>query len=173
MKNAVLAFTLCLAATIPIIAQTQTRERRSMNRVQQTSEPPSAGNRSVDSTQFENHSDKQKTPVDKNSPATPWGNTATQLKPAPDEQTVALSGTLENRADKSAATQRSRVTGTTVLILSGPTGSNAVSAGDLSAVTALYRVGVGDVLDIRMVNAVTRDSTLFTVLRGGVVEYPL
>src|SRR2546423_13705438 len=110
MKNAVLAFTLCLTATVPVIAQTQTRERRSMNRVQQTSEPPSAGNRSVDNAKLENHSDKQKTAVDKNSPATQWGNTAIQLKPTPDEETVALSGALENRGGKSAATQRSRVT---------------------------------------------------------------
>src|SRR2546423_15548777 len=102
MKNAVLAFTLCLAATVPVIAQTQTRERRSMNRVQKTSEPPSVGNRSVDNAKFENHSDKQKTPVDTNSPATPWGNTAIQFKPGPDEKTVPLSGTLENRTNKSA-----------------------------------------------------------------------
>src|SRR5216684_405609 len=37
----------------------------------------------------------------------------------------------------------------------------------------LYRVGVGDVLDIRLANMPTRESTLFTVLNPGVVEYPL
>jgi polysaccharide export outer membrane protein len=37
----------------------------------------------------------------------------------------------------------------------------------------LYRVGIGDVLDIRLVNMPTRESTLFTVLNPGVVEYPL
>ena len=36
-----------------------------------------------------------------------------------------------------------------------------------------YRVGIGDVLDIRLLNTPTRESTLFTVLPGGVVEYPL
>lgn len=36
-----------------------------------------------------------------------------------------------------------------------------------------YRVGVGDVLDIRLANMPTRESTLFTVLSPGVVEYPL
>jgi len=39
--------------------------------------------------------------------------------------------------------------------------------------TRIYRVGIGDVLDIRLLNTPTRESTLFTVLAGGVVEYPL
>jgi protein involved in polysaccharide export with SLBB domain len=39
--------------------------------------------------------------------------------------------------------------------------------------TSIYRVGVGDVLDIRLLNASTRESTLFTVMAGGLLEYPL
>ncbi len=40
--------------------------------------------------------------------------------------------------------------------------------------TSIYRIGVGDVLDIRLLNlSEARQSTLFTVLAGGVVEYPL
>ncbi len=34
-------------------------------------------------------------------------------------------------------------------------------------------MGIGDVLDIRLANMPTRESTLFTVLNPGVVEYPL
>jgi protein involved in polysaccharide export with SLBB domain len=41
------------------------------------------------------------------------------------------------------------------------------------SLTKIYRVGVGDVLDIRLKDVSTRESTLFTVLAGGVVEYPL
>lgn len=41
------------------------------------------------------------------------------------------------------------------------------------SLTRAYRVGIGDVLDIRLVNTPTRESTLFTVLAGGVIEYPL
>jgi protein involved in polysaccharide export with SLBB domain len=37
----------------------------------------------------------------------------------------------------------------------------------------LYRVGTGDVLDIRLANLSTRESTLFTVMKNGVLEYPL
>ena len=39
--------------------------------------------------------------------------------------------------------------------------------------TSLYRVGIGDVLDIRLANLPTRESTLFTVLKDGGLEYPL
>jgi protein involved in polysaccharide export with SLBB domain len=39
--------------------------------------------------------------------------------------------------------------------------------------TNIYRVGGGDVLDIRLLNASTRESTLFTVMADGLLEYPL
>ena len=39
--------------------------------------------------------------------------------------------------------------------------------------STVYRVGVGDVLDIRLLNASGRDSTLFMVMAGGLLEYPL
>ena len=37
----------------------------------------------------------------------------------------------------------------------------------------VYRVGINDVLDIQLADSPTRNSTLFTVLEGGLVEYPL
>ena len=39
--------------------------------------------------------------------------------------------------------------------------------------TQVYRIGVGDVLDIRLQNLNTRESTLFTILPGGLLDYPL
>ncbi len=39
--------------------------------------------------------------------------------------------------------------------------------------TTIYRVGVGDVLDIRLLNAPTNSSMLYTVQAGGVLEYAL
>lgn len=50
--------------------------------------------------------------------------------------------------------------------------STPAATGSVS-LTKIYLVGVGDVLDIRLLNTPTRESTLFTVLPGGVVEYPL
>lgn len=42
-----------------------------------------------------------------------------------------------------------------------------------AASTQIYRVGPRDVLDIRLVNNTTSQSTLFTVLENGTLEYPL
>jgi polysaccharide export outer membrane protein len=69
-------------------------------------------------------------------------------------------------------------------VASAPLSPNVPAAGDESTakadapsnakpLTGIYRVGVGDVLDIRLLNAQTRESTLFTVMPGGLLEYPL
>jgi polysaccharide export outer membrane protein len=42
-----------------------------------------------------------------------------------------------------------------------------------AASTQVYRVGPGDVLDIQLSNYPSRNSTLFTVLPDGILEYPL
>jgi polysaccharide export outer membrane protein len=39
--------------------------------------------------------------------------------------------------------------------------------------TEIYRVGVGDVLDIRFINSPNNRSTLFTVLPGGAIDLPV
>lgn len=58
-------------------------------------------------------------------------------------------------------------------MLSGP-GSATNPLPPPPPLTAIYRIGTGDVLDIRVLNQPdTRQSTLFTVLSGGVLEYPL
>lgn len=52
---------------------------------------------------------------------------------------------------------------------------NAASAAlDSSvALSQLYRIGVGDVLDVQLADMPTARSTLFTVLDGGILDYPL
>jgi protein involved in polysaccharide export with SLBB domain len=42
-----------------------------------------------------------------------------------------------------------------------------------TAPSQVYRVGINDVLDIQLADNPTRNSTLFTVVEGGLVEYPL
>lgn len=46
------------------------------------------------------------------------------------------------------------------------------SAGDAQLIK-LYRVGPGDVLDVRLLGGPSRQSTLYTVTAGGLLEYPL
>lgn len=41
------------------------------------------------------------------------------------------------------------------------------------SLTDVYRVGAGDILDIRLLNSPNKDSTLFTVLDNGLIDYPL
>ena len=55
-----------------------------------------------------------------------------------------------------------------------PLSANATAAAPVAApATEVYRVGVGDVLDIQLSGNAPRASTLFTVLENGVLEYPL
>jgi protein involved in polysaccharide export with SLBB domain len=47
------------------------------------------------------------------------------------------------------------------------------NAANASALTNVYRVGIGDILDIRILNSQLSGSTLYTVLAGGMLEYTL
>ncbi len=48
----------------------------------------------------------------------------------------------------------------------------AIPARPLAAATETYRVGPGDVLDVRLLNFSSKQSSLFTVQPNGTVEYP-
>jgi protein involved in polysaccharide export with SLBB domain len=54
--------------------------------------------------------------------------------------------------------------------ITAPQPENLPAAANLSDI---YRVGVGDVLDIRLLNSVTPRSTLYTVVEGGLIDYPV
>jgi polysaccharide export outer membrane protein len=55
-----------------------------------------------------------------------------------------------------------------------PAGANPSALTPAEPLTSVYRVGIGDVLDIRLLNDKDpRQSTLYTVLAGGALEYPL
>jgi protein involved in polysaccharide export with SLBB domain len=72
--------------------------------------------------------------------------------------------------------QRTALVAAVPPLVSSPAETNTNSRKALSRAlvpTVAYRVGIGDVLDIRLANFPTRESTLFTVLRNGVLEYPL
>jgi polysaccharide biosynthesis/export protein len=63
---------------------------------------------------------------------------------------------------------RARVLGTP-----GPMDVSIESSNVASPATQLYRVGIGDVLDVQLPQTPTTKSTLYTVLAGGVIDYPL
>jgi polysaccharide export outer membrane protein len=53
-----------------------------------------------------------------------------------------------------------------------PATASPASAAPVPA-TALYRVGVGDILDIRLAGGMSKESTLYTIMSTGMLDYPL
>lgn len=113
------------------------------------------------------------------------------VNPQPDAELNHASGARARRADPAAPTadittkinrvsaRESSNLGHSALRSSATTKTSvalqnvAASAAIASAPTQIYRVGVGDVLDIQLAGNPARTSTLFTVLENGVLEYPL
>jgi len=87
------------------------------------------------------------------------------------DDTAAKTNPVAARASSSVghSTLRSSATTKTSVALQNVAASAAIA----SAPTQIYRVGVGDVLDIELSGNPARTSTLFTVLENGVLEYPL
>ncbi len=94
------------------------------------------------------------------SESTPARTTATSSAAKP-KATAASSSSNNSSANTSAG---------------GPTASTAAAVNTTTAavvLTDIYRVGAGDVLDIRVLNHRTREPTLYTVMEGGILEFPL
>jgi protein involved in polysaccharide export with SLBB domain len=113
-----------------------------------------------------------------------WGNSPIVTRPRVTDQT-STAKPLETSANVGATNTPKKliertamaVETSTVRVMS-PSPANRVATGPIStsrrvSPTEEYRVGVGDVLDIRVLDMPTRESTLFTVLGNGSIEYPL
>jgi protein involved in polysaccharide export with SLBB domain len=84
---------------------------------------------------------------------------------------ITTSGQVKSVATNRTGNQKPVSSSNTVGSSSNTVGS--VSAGTNPAVSSqIYRVGVRDVLDIQLTNNSSSSSTLFTVLEGGLLEYP-
>ncbi|HVS21455.1 MAG TPA: polysaccharide biosynthesis/export family protein [Pyrinomonadaceae bacterium] len=114
-----------------------------------------------------------------------WGETAVVTKVVP-EKFAGSSKTPNNKATQPSPNAQvgTKLIQHTALIRAAPSirliapptvakVSPATASTSPTAATASYRVGVDDVLDVRLANAPTRESTLFTILKDGTVEYPL
>ena len=115
-----------------------------------------------------------------------WGNTAVINRPVASEKTLPASSPSSTNNNLAAdrtnkpATRLVQPTAIVSEIKSAPTPRKNPDAAARTPVpvratlaTTVYHVGIGDVLDIRLANLPTRESTLFTVLKNGVLEYPL
>jgi protein involved in polysaccharide export with SLBB domain len=72
---------------------------------------------------------------------------------------------------RTSADQRNNVSNAAAPNEASPTANNA--AGNEKALTEVYKVGVGDILDIRLLNSANNRSTLFTVMPGGYIDIPV
>jgi len=114
-----------------------------------------------------------------------WGNTAVINRPVASEKTRPApppTSTNNNLAADRTNKPPTRLVQPTAIISekSAPTPRKNPDAAARTPVpvhatlaTTVYHVGIGDVLDIRLANLPTRESTLFTVLKNGMLEYPL
>src|SRR5207302_7730378 len=112
-----------------------------------------------------------------------WGNASVEIRPSVIERPSAsqkpIDSTLNNVQDNTVAkklVQKTAMVTETQASLQAPrSNADARPSSPSRALppTSLYRVGIGDVLDIRLLNQPTRESTLFTVLKNGGLEYPL
>jgi protein involved in polysaccharide export with SLBB domain len=100
------------------------------------------------------------------SPSTDGENNHAATTDATPAKTVTTVPVATPAAVESSSAQKPATTA------AAPPAANTAAAAPL-VLTNIYRVGTGDVLDIRLLNASTNESTLFTVLEGGLLEYPL
>jgi protein involved in polysaccharide export with SLBB domain len=84
-----------------------------------------------------------------------------ETKPDPTDSPAAPTGTAANEPSTKTTTPPAKET------------NEASATTDEASLIKTYRVGVGDVLDIRLMNTPTTRSTLYTVMEGGLIEYPL
>src|SRR5437016_5981637 len=189
-----LVIAVLLAVSISAAAQTQTRERRSSdNQSAPNSDSTGVRSRVVTPDRVSNHSDKPNQSSAESTATVPsWGNTAIAIESVPKENSASRKPASSNKAitpsEQNSGT-RPKLIQPTAMITEAPSvrliappvnaavrpNSTARTSSPPRALpaTMLYRVGIGDVLDIRLANMPTRESTLFTVLNPGVVEYPL
>src|SRR6476661_6538626 len=59
------------------------------------------------------------------------------------------------------------------IVNSGAASSSKPEVATDIALTEIYKVGVGDVLDIRLLNSPSNRSTLYSVVDGGMIDFPL
>jgi len=74
-------------------------------------------------------------------------------------------------ANVSNGTATANTTESTAMTAAAPVVKAPVA--DDSPLTDIYRVGVGDVLDIRLLNTAANHSTLYSVIDGGLLDFPI
>ncbi len=186
MKPRIFFTALCLIVPATIAAQTPTRDRRS-NQTDQPAQTESGAMRTrVIGPKASNHSDSQKRDANsaeasnqnpEQSGSQTWGNTGFIIRPTSVERTNQTKPPVQVPVIQNNAQPAKKLVQPTSLATSAPRAENLAPRPTTSArpaaLTSSYGVGIGDVLDVRLANVSTRESTLFTVMKNGTLEYPL
>ena len=190
MKSRIFATALLLIVPTILAAQTQTRDRRASEAERPASSEPNSMRDRVVGPKVSNHSTNPNPRTDeKSGPAASaagqgqpsWGNSAFIIRPssvesgpsskvAPGNQTVEVAS---QQVPAKKLVQPTSLSAAPVKADSANAISRALSSTRSPVATSTYNVGIGDVLDVRLSNASTRESTLFTVMKNGTLEYPL
>lgn len=131
-------------------------------------------------------SEAQKTPTVLTSAAAPGINTAatnnttsdaapkTTISPLPVFGSPSVLGVpAPPKYEPPAPAKTSGAATVNAAIPSANTSTTATATAAALPPTALYRVGAGDILDIRLAGGMSKDSTLYTILSTGMLDYPL
>ena len=176
-------YTLALLAVFSGIASAQTPPRQRQSSDESTTTEANVTRSRIVGPRVANHAEKPKpapvadadsSPISQGSvPQAAWGNTPIVARPEPSQPAA---GAAKGFTGAVEASVTDTVVQSTILPVSSPAASTAARAtsSSSSAVTPMaYVVGAGDVLDIRLSNLPTRESTLYTVMKNGTIEYPL
>jgi len=173
MKQVV--FTLVLLACVSAVVSAQTQTRQRLPPEQPITDESNAVRTRVVGPKVANHVAGQKARTEASSAAKPekfvWGNLPVRT------ETPTRVNTTSNAAPAVTEPAAARLVQPTVFvpkpITRDATSDTAVLSPAAPVAPAMYIVGAGDVLDISLPNTTARESTLFTVLKNGTIEYPL
>ena len=140
-----------------------------------------AKNTRKETSKNEKESEKQKTPPAPSStasaPVPAETNPAPVMSDAPPKQSATPLLRRETSEGKTGNTSAKPDTTPATNATPGNSTNTAATKPSVTSssapLTSIYRVGIGDVLDIRLLNQPTHQSTLYTVMAGGLLEYPL
>ncbi|HJZ82745.1 MAG TPA: polysaccharide biosynthesis/export family protein [Pyrinomonadaceae bacterium] len=189
MKHRIIATALLLIVPTILSAQTPTKQTSANDRNQSTASDAGAMRDRVVRPRVSNQVDPQKTGSDaKADPGTSgpnpepgppaWGNTAFIARPSAVDRNASTKTTPETSpVAPGAQTVAAKKLIQPTSLVGSPVRTEGANPRVLSAARtpamSTYNVGIGDVLDVRVANMPTRESTLFTVLGNGTLEYPL
>lgn len=188
MRLRILHTAVLLIVPTILTAQTPTRDRRSTPADQPAQSESNSMRDRVVSPKVSNHSSSQSPRTDGKTDASApaqnqgqptWGNTAFIIRPTSVERDrSSKTQPVNQKVEVATQPQPVKKLVQPTSLMSAPVktenaNSRTVSSARPPVATATYNVGIGDVLDVRLINSSTRESTLFTVLKNGTLEYPL